>query len=71
MHIKCTKTFKKIIDDVESKLHECDDMKFWGLTEVKLYLKDNKVEKINQDIFNNDEEKKKKVRVKNLGVKAV
>jgi hypothetical protein len=35
-------------------------MKFWGLTEVKLYLKDNKVEKINQDIFNNDEEKKKR-----------
>jgi hypothetical protein len=53
------KHLKKIIDDVESKLHECDDMKFWGLTEVKLYLKDNKVEKINQDIFNNNEENKK------------
>ena len=53
------KHLKKIIDEVESKLHECDDMKFWGLTEVKLYLKDNKIEKINQDIFNNNEENKK------------
>jgi len=33
-------------------------MKFWGITEVKLYLKDNKVEKINCDIFNNNEETK-------------
>ena len=53
------KHLKKIIDDVEAKLHECDDMKFWGLTEVKLYLKDNKGEKIDQDIFNNNEENKK------------
>ena len=51
------KYLKKIIDDVESKLHECDDMKFWGITEVKLYLKDNKAEKINFDIFNNEEKK--------------
>ena len=49
------KHFKKIIEDVESKLRECDDMKFWGITEVKLYLKDNKKEKINFDIFNNEE----------------
>ena len=53
------KHLKKIIDDVEAKLHECDDMKFWGLTEVKLYLKDNKGEKIDKDIFNNNEENKK------------
>ena len=52
------KHFKKIIEDVESKLHECEDMKFWGLTEVKLYLKDKKKEKINFDIFNNEETKK-------------
>ena len=51
------KHLKKIIDDVESKLHECDDMKFWGITEVKLYLKDNRAEKINFDIFNNEEKK--------------
>ena len=49
------KHLKKIIDDVESKLKECEDMKFWGITEVKLYLKDNKPEKINLDIFNNEE----------------
>ena len=52
------KHLKKIIDDVESKLRECDDMKFWGITEVKLYLKDHKMEKINFDIFNNEENKK-------------
>ena len=52
------KYFKKIIEDVESKLSECDDMKFWGITEVKLYLKDHKVEKFNYDIFNNKEENK-------------
>ena len=51
------KHLKKIIDDVESKLRECDDMKFWGITEVKLYLKDKKNEKINFDIFNNEEKK--------------
>ena len=51
------KHLKKIIDDVESKLRECEDMKFWGITEVKLYLKDNKPEKINLDIFNNEENK--------------
>jgi NTP pyrophosphatase (non-canonical NTP hydrolase) len=49
------KHLKKIIDEVESKLRECEDMKFWGITEVKLYLKDNKKEKINFDIFNNKE----------------
>ena len=49
------KHLKKIIDEVESKLRECEDMKFWGITEVKLYLKDNKKEKINYDIFNNKE----------------
>ena len=54
---KAQKHLKKIIDDVESKLHECDDMKFWGITEVKLYLKDNRAEKINFDIFNNEEKK--------------
>ena len=52
------KHFKKIIDDVESKLRECDDMKFWGITEVKLYLKDQKKENINLDIFNNNKENK-------------
>ena len=52
------KQFKKIIDDVESKLRECEDMKFWGITEVKLYLKDHKKEKINLDIFNNEENRK-------------
>ena len=52
------KHLKKIIDDVENKLRECDDMKFWGITEVKLYLKDNKMEKINLDIFNNEENQK-------------
>ena len=49
------KHLKKIIEDVESKLKECEDMKFWGISEVKLYLKDNKKEKINLDIFNNEE----------------
>ena len=58
------KYFKKIIEDVESKLSECDDMKFWGITEVKLYLKDHKVEKFNYDIFNNKEENKNKNRCK-------
>ena len=33
-------------------------MKFWGITEVKLYLKDHKMEKINFDIFNNEENRK-------------
>ena len=60
--VKCIsnaqKHFKKIIDDVESKLRECEDMKFWGITEVKLYLKDHKKEKINLDIFNNEENRK-------------
>ena len=51
------KNFKKIIEEVESKLKECEDMKFWGITEVKLYLKDNKNEKINFDIFNNENKK--------------
>ena len=52
------KHLKQIIDDVENKLRECDDMKFWGITEVKLYLKDHKMEKINFDIFNNEENQK-------------
>ena len=60
--VKCIsnaqKHFKKIIEDVESKLRECEDMKFWGITEVKLYLKDHKKEKINFDIFNNEENMK-------------
>ena len=54
------KHLKKIIDDVENKLRECEDMKFWGITEVKLYLKDHKMEKINLDIFNNEENQKNK-----------
>ena len=52
------KHFQKIIEEVESKLRECDDMKFWGITEIKLYLKDHKKEKINLDIFNNEENNK-------------
>ena len=55
------KNLNKIIEDVESKLHECEDMKFWGINEVKLYLKNNKNEKEDFDIINNLEfvEKKK------------
>ena len=52
------KNFKKIIEEVESKLRECDDIKFWGITEIKLYLKDKKKKKINFDIFNNEENNK-------------
>ena len=58
---KAQKHLKKIIEEVESKLRECEDMKFWGLTEVKLYIKDNKKEKINFDIFNNEDKNDKKI----------
>ena len=59
------KSLNKIIDDVESKLHECEDMKYWGINEVKLYLKNNKDEKEEREdieLFNNLEnlEKNKK-----------
>ena len=59
------KSLNKIIDDVESKLHECEDMKYWGINEVKLYLKNNKDDKEEREdieLFNNLEnlEKNKK-----------
>ena len=59
------KSLNKIIDDVESKLHECEDMKYWGINEVKLYLKNNKDDKEEREdieLFNNIEnlEKNKK-----------
>ena len=50
------KSLNKIIDDVESKLHECEDMKYWGINEVKLYLKNNKDDKEEREdieLFNN------------------
>jgi len=55
------KCLNKIIEDVESKLHECEDMKFWGIAEVKLYLKNNKNEKEEYEIFNNVENKKNNI----------
>ena len=59
------KSLNKIIEDVESKLHECEDMKYWGINEVKLYLKNNKDDKEEREdieLFNNLEnlEKNKK-----------
>ena len=45
------KSLNKIIDDVESKLHECEDMKYWGINEVKLYLKSNKDDKEEREDF--------------------
>ena len=45
------KSLNKIIDDVESKLHECEDMKYWGINEVKLYLKNNKDDKEEREDF--------------------
>ena len=55
------KSLNRIIEDVESKLHECEDMKFWGIAEVKLYLKNNKNEKEEYEIFNNVENKKNNI----------
>ena len=46
------KSLNRIIEDVESKLHECEDMKFWGINEVKLYLKNTKDEKEDFDLLN-------------------
>ena len=46
------KCLNRIIEDVETKLHECEDMKFWGIAEVKLYLKNNKNEQEDINIFN-------------------
>ena len=46
------KCLNRIIEDVENKLHECEDMKFWGIAEVKLYLKNNKNEQEDNNIFN-------------------
>ena len=43
------RNLNKIIEDVESKLHECEDMKFWGINEVKLYLKYSKDESVDFD----------------------
>ena len=62
------KSLNKIIEDVESKLHECEDMKFWGIAEVKLYLKNNKDDKEDFDIINNVEnlEKKKNNNINNI-----
>ena len=45
------KSLNKIIEDVESKLHECEDMKYWGINEVKLYLKNNKDDKEEREDF--------------------
>ena len=55
------KCLNKIIDDVESKLHECEDMKFWGIAEVKLYLKNNKNDKDGIDIFNVEKKRKNSI----------
>ena len=52
------KCLNRIIEDVENKLHECEDMKFWGIAEVKLYLKNNKNEKEDNNIFNYAEKAK-------------
>ena len=58
------KCLNKILEEVESKLHECEDMKFWGIAEVKLYLKNNKNEKNDRnekeenEFFNDLEQKK-------------
>ena len=45
------KSLNKIIEYVESKLHECEDMKYWGINEVKLYLKSNKDDKEEREDF--------------------
>ena len=55
------KCLNKIIEDVENKLHECEDMKFWGIAEVKLYLKNNKNEKEDNNIFNYAEKAKNNI----------
>ena len=57
------KCLNKIIEDVESKLHECEDMKFWGIAEVKLYLKNNKNEKEEFETFNDIEKKKNNINI--------
>ena len=55
------KCLNRIIEDVENKLHECEDMKFWGIAEVKLYLKNNKNEKEDNNIFNYAEKTKNNI----------
>ena len=55
------KCLNRIIEDVENKLHECEDMKFWGIAEVKLYLKNNKNEKEDNNIFNYAEKAKNNI----------
>ena len=47
-------SLNKIIEDVESKLLECEDMKFWGINEVKMYLKNSKDETEDFDLLNID-----------------
>ena len=36
------KNLQKIMDEVQIKLGECEDMKFWGINEIKSYLKNQK-----------------------------
>ena len=53
------KTLNNIIDEVESKLKECNDMKFWGIAEVKLYLKNHKNDKGRNNKSNSNSQTKK------------
>lgn len=39
----------KILDECEKKISDCKDMKYWSITEVKLYLKNQNNEQMNID----------------------
>ena len=38
---KIQNNLQKLIKEVQNKLNECEDMKFWGINEIKIYLKNN------------------------------
>ena len=63
------KCLNRIIEDVENKLHECEDMKFWGIAEVKLYLKNNKNEQEDNNIFNFAERAKNNINLNENEIK--
>ena len=63
------KCLNRIIEDVETKLHECEDMKFWGIAEVKLYLKNNKNEEEDNNIINFAEKAKNNININENEIK--
>ena len=50
-------------------MHECEDMKFWGIAEVKLYLKNNKNEQEDNNIFNFAERAKNNINLNENEIK--